>query len=58
MQVDGLLDDTEYEFQVIAVNKAGPGQPSIPSNSVVARDPVSELGASRPQHIVELAYSP
>lgn len=56
--VDGLLEDTEYEFRVIAVNKAGPGQPSIPSNSVVARDPVSELGAARPQHIVELAYSP
>ncbi|MBZ3868933.1 Immunoglobulin superfamily member 22 [Sciurus carolinensis] len=55
--VDGLLEDTEYEFRVIAVNKAGPGQPSMPSSSVVAKDPVSEYGAGRPQHIMELAHS-
>lgn len=53
--MDGLLEDTEYEFRVVAVNKAGPGQPSMPSSSVVAKDPVSEYGAARPQHIVELA---
>lgn len=46
--VDGLLEDTEYEFRVIAVNKSGPGHPSMPSNSVVAKDPVSEFGAARP----------
>lgn len=55
--VDGLLEDTEYEFRVIAVNKAGPGHPSMPSNSVVAKDPVSEFGAARPQHTVEFAHS-
>lgn len=55
--VDGLLEDTEYEFRVIAVNKAGPGHPSMPSNSVVAKDPVSEFGAARPQHTVALAHS-
>lgn len=54
--VDGLLEDTEYEFRVIAVNKAGPGQPSMPSSSVVAKDPVSEYGAARPQHIMELSH--
>ena len=53
--VDGLLEDTEYEFRVVVVNKAGPGQPSMPSSSVVAKDPVSEYGAARPQHIMELA---
>lgn len=46
--VDGLLEDTEYEFRVIAVNKAGPGQPSMASNSVVAKDPVSEYGVPNP----------
>lgn len=45
--VNGLLEDTEYEFRVIAVNKAGPGQPSVPSSSVVVKDPVSEYGAAR-----------
>ena len=55
--VDGLLEDTEYEFRVIALNKAGPGHPSMPSNSVVAKDPVSECGAAGPLHIVELAHS-
>lgn len=53
--MDGLLEDTEYEFRVIAVNKAGPGHPSMPSNSVVAKDPVSEFGAARHPYVVELA---
>lgn len=36
--VKGLKDGAEYEFRVIAVNKAGPGQPSEPSQSIVAKD--------------------
>jgi hypothetical protein len=47
---DGLLEDTEYKFQVIAVNKAGPGHPSMPTSSAVAKDPTSEYRAARPQH--------
>ncbi|XP_051820852.1 immunoglobulin superfamily member 22 [Antechinus flavipes] len=43
-KVDGLLEDTEYEFRVIAVNRAGQGQPSMPSTSVVAKDPIKPPG--------------
>ncbi|KAM9658939.1 LOW QUALITY PROTEIN: immunoglobulin superfamily member 22 [Trichechus inunguis] len=42
--VDGLLEDTEYEFRVIAVNKAGPGQLSMASTLVVAKDPIKPPG--------------
>ncbi len=33
----GLEEGEEYEFRVIAVNKEGPGEPSDPSASVVAK---------------------
>uniref|UniRef100_A0A2K6FXV0 Immunoglobulin superfamily member 22 n=1 Tax=Propithecus coquereli TaxID=379532 RepID=A0A2K6FXV0_PROCO len=36
----------EYEFRVIAVNKAGPGHPSMPSSSVVAKDPIKHVSDS------------
>lgn len=40
--VGGLVEDMEYEFRVIAVNRAGEGAPSAASNSVLAKDPTSE----------------
>ena len=32
-----LTEGEEYQFRVIAVNQAGPGEPSEPSTSVIAK---------------------
>ena len=34
---DGIEPNHEYEFRIVAVNKAGPGEPSDTSKSVVAK---------------------
>jgi predicted phage tail protein len=36
--VDGLKEGDEYEFRVVAVNKAGPGEPSDPSRKMIAKN--------------------
>ena len=36
-QIPDLVEGDEYEFRVIAVNKSGPGEPSEPSESVIAK---------------------
>lgn len=38
-----LREGNRYEFRVLAVNEAGTGKPSKPSNSVTAKEQKSEL---------------
>lgn len=40
LEVGGLSEGAQYEFRVIAVNRAGLGKPSEPSNSAAAVDPI------------------
>ena len=40
IKAGGLTEGSEYEFRVIAINKAGPGKPSDASNAALAVDPV------------------
>ncbi|XP_060119212.1 immunoglobulin superfamily member 22 isoform X2 [Heteronotia binoei] len=56
-KVDGLLEDTEYEFRVMAVNRAGPGHPSSASSSVVARDPIKPPGLVKGLHVADSSNS-
>jgi len=37
-----LIEDTQYEFRIVAVNKAGESEPSPKSVSVLAKDPWGE----------------
>lgn len=37
-----VVEGIEYEFRVSAINISGSGEPSTPSEFVIARDPKSE----------------
>lgn len=43
LEVGGLSEGAQYEFRVIAVNRAGLGKPSGPSNSAAAVDPICKF---------------
>ena len=38
-KADGLIEDTEYTFRIIAVNKVGEGAPGPQSKPITAKDP-------------------
>lgn len=37
-KVPGLIEGKPYQFQVKAINKAGPSKPSMPSETIIAKD--------------------
>ena len=38
-----IVEDTEYQYRVIAENKVGPGPPSEPTQPITAKDPWSKF---------------
>lgn len=42
-----LVEDTQYEFRIVAVNKVGEGEPGPKSSPVLAKDPWSKFNERR-----------
>lgn len=42
-EITGLQEGAIYQFRVTAINAAGMGLPSVPSDPVLSRDPISKL---------------
>ena len=57
LKVTDLVEKTDYEFRVIAENKAGLGQPSEPSVKFVAKAPYGMYFNFPPRDIVQLKKS-
>ena len=45
LRMDDLQEGTNYQYRVIAENKAGPGKPSAPSEPFAAKDPWGNMNS-------------
>lgn len=43
LKITGLLEGSEYQFRVTAVNRAGDSQPSDASPYIVCKDPTCKI---------------
>ena len=43
LTVTDLIEETDYEFRVIAENKVGTGEPGNPSRPITAKDPWGKI---------------
>nr|XP_021333032.1 immunoglobulin-like and fibronectin type III domain-containing protein 1 [Danio rerio] len=55
--VKDVMEGVEYEFRVSAVNTCGPGEPSGPSECVIARDPKKPPGKVKELKISGSSYT-
>lgn len=45
-RVQDLVEGCEYEFRVMAENELGTGDPSVPSQPILAKDPIGKYDTS------------
>ncbi|MED6240263.1 hypothetical protein ATANTOWER_018415, partial [Ataeniobius toweri] len=55
--VEDIVDGIEYEFRVSAINMSGVGEPSVPSELVMARDPKKPPGKVADLKVTDSSYT-
>ncbi|KAI7808167.1 putative immunoglobulin-like and fibronectin type III domain-containing protein 1, partial [Triplophysa rosa] len=55
--VKDVIEGAEYEFRVSAMNTCGPGEPSVPSECVFARDPKKPPGKVKDLRLTASSYT-